>query len=625
MAHANALRSKELRSKKLRSSAVVLAVAGILSTTGCPAPPDADDAGADTSPPGDAGPGGDADAGPDPVVDGGVELEPDPENPGAVIAVTGGSPAAPDGVDGGVLPWTDAPELGEVSFVPNLDSVILHLPAVAGAVDYRAFVLDEEVSLEVEGETERVLGATVHCAGYRQHNDAWDGTRELLRRLEVTGLSGEVRIVVEAIDTACPFPGVIAREHRDVDVVNYALPEEELITFPIVTADEVRASYGSLILNGHRASDDVAQPAPDVAPRVLARTTILLEPNPAAAPAPTSLVFDGFDDDADQPAFVEDLEGLGRSQRAKLFQNSDWSFYTYGAEHAEFSIDRGRLNTIVADWAQDIFATNVVYPKRPASLDDSEYLHAHFEVASNATQRRYWWFFLCGEEELGQTLDADGKLMGNIIQTSFFYQPDGRNPSVEAWNCLQVFARDGWPTPLAPTNTRPESDVRVMVNIAGEPEREGVVNVSPDQYECCGISPGWFRRMDGDGNLGAPVLDDHMLVAPNTRYDFWVRRDRVVMYVNGEQALCNDFPNVPLSMAEAAVGFGQVLYHSAAERVEFFRDYNLRDGQRYLIENTPYVDHRGWDNLGYDEGVAEPPDFDESACFVFDGSYTPGG
>jgi hypothetical protein len=59
------------------------------------------------------------------------------------------------------------------------------------------------------------------------------------------------------------------------------------------------------------------------------------------------------------------------------------------------------------------------------------------------------------------------------------------------------------------------------------------------------------------------------------------------MYVNGEQRLCNDFPTVALTMAEGALGFGQVLYHSAAEREEFRAPYWDRTGQRYYLEIHP--------------------------------------
>ena len=88
-----------------------------------------------------------------------------------------------------------------------------------------------------------------------------------------------------------------------------------------------------------------------------------------------------------------------------------------------------------------------------------------------------------------------------------------------------------------------------------------------------------------------------------------------MLFVNGQQRLCNDFAKYPLTMAEAAVAFGQVLYHSAAERLEFSRSFNLRTGQRYYLENAPYADEREWDNLGFEENVTAPANFDPSPCF----------
>jgi hypothetical protein len=155
-----------------------------------------------------------------------------------------------------------------------------------------------------------------------------------------------------------------------------------------------------------------------------------------------------------------------------------------------------------------------------------------------------------------------------------------------------------------------------MVNQANKPIRESVVDVSPEMYPPAIGPRSWYRQRDGAGNLVAPILDDQQLIAPATHFDLYIRRDRVVMYVNGEQRLCNDFPTVALTMAEGALGFGQVLYHSAAEREEFRAPYWDRTGQRYYLENTPFIDARAWDNVGYGEHVAAPPDFSAASCYV---------
>ncbi len=350
---------------------------------------------------------------------------------------------------------------------------------------------------------------------------------------------------------------------------------------------------------------------------MLARTTVDVTPLGTSAAGPTTTFFDDFQNDG-APAFVSSLPDQGRTQAGKLYQNSSYSFYTYGAEAAQFSFSRGQMHFALADWSQDIMSSNIAYPRKPVALSNTDYLHVTYEVQSDATTRRYWELLLCGADTAGATMGSDGKLMGNIIQTPFFMDNDGLNPSVEGWNCLQIFPRQGWPFTLAPDNTNPESEVRVMVNKSGNLGRSSVVNVSPSQYGNVNIGPpSWFRTQGASGTLTGKILDDQQLIAPRTRFDVYIRRDRVVMYVNGEQRICNELgTSGKLTMAEGALGFGQVFYHSAAERIEFNASYWDRRGQRYYIENSPFVDERDWDNVGYDEHVALPSGFDASPCFT---------
>ena len=155
-----------------------------------------------------------------------------------------------------------------------------------------------------------------------------------------------------------------------------------------------------------------------------------------------------------------------------------------------------------------------------------------------------------------------------------------------------------------------------MANKAGNLGLSSVVDTSPMQYQNMSIGPpSWFRTQDSNGKLIGKILDDQQLIAPRTKFDIYIRRDRVVMYVNGEQRICNDLgTNGKLTMAEGALGFGQVFYHSAAERDEFDNSYWDRRGQRYYLENSPFIDVRSWDNVGYDEHVALPNGFDASVC-----------
>lgn len=537
--------------------------------------------------------------------------------PDGADAVLAPNPSAPTGEGGATLRWAPAPLMDGVKVLANRDSAVLIVPAVAGARDYRAFRVPEGTRLNTNffGD-EEVMGTVIHCAGNRQHNDA-AGVLTVMRQVEVTGLQGPTQIVIEAVDRPCPFTGVQGNQHGTVPVTIDELPLNERHPFTVFTRDEISAAYGSLIVNGHGPGDMLGVPSPHIAPKVLARTAVIVTPTGAQPPL-TGTFFDSFDDDADQPQLVRALADSGnRSQNGQLLTNSKWAFYTWGSDLSQFFIERGELHSVLADWDQDIFSSNVAIPRRPFALSDSSYLHLHYEVASDATARRYWWMFVCGSDTPGQTLDSNGLLRAQIVQTPFFYDTDGRNPSLAGWNCLQVFPLDGSPMTLGPTDTRPESDLRIIVNASNGAERDSVRQVSPNQYRDSTVAKSWYRQQHGNGGaLGKPVLDDQMLIAPRTRMDLYVRRDRVVAYVNGEQRACNDFPNQRLTMAEGAVGFSQVLYHSAAEHLELRESFDDRSGQLYYLFNTPFVDSRTWDNLGVEEDVSSPPSFDAGACFV---------
>lgn len=527
------------------------------------------------------------------------------------------SPTAPKGEDGATLGWTSAAQLPDVLFVANRDSALLVLPEVAEARDYRVFRVPAGVTVTAQADGEQVSGTTIHCAGYRQHNDAFGGTRELLRVVEVTDLAGPTTLVIEALDAPCPYSGALAPRHEDVTVTIDEVPLEDRITFSLFTADEIRARFGSLVLNGHGKGDGLARPGPTQPPKVLARTAVRVTPQGKGTPR-TADFFDDFDGTSGPLLPSGVAEDDDRAYKpGRRFSNSKWDFFVYNdhEEKAQLSEERGLLHVTLPDWEQDVFATVVGVPRAPVALSQSAYLHLTFEVASNATARRYWWVGLCGAEQPGQTFDAEGHFAGHLVQTSFFYEPDGLNVSTDGWNCLQFFPRDGSPFGLGADDTRTESDVRVMVNRAGAARRESVVNVSPAQYPSFAAKPSWFRTQGADGALGNGLLDDQLLVSPRTRFDAYIKRDRLILYVNGQQRFCNDFPGAPLTMAEGAVAVGQVLYHSAAERLEFSRDYNDRTGQRYYLENAPYVDERDWDNVGYEAQVGPPEGFDAASCY----------
>ena len=90
---------------------------------------------------------------------------------------------------------------------------------------------------------------------------------------------------------------------------------------------------------------------------------------------------------------------------------------------------------------------------------------------------------------------------------------------------------------------------------------------------------------------------------------------RMTASINGKSRPM--FSAQPLTMAEGALGFWQVLCHSSAEFLEMRNHQswaNPLTGMSHLINNTPFIDARAWDNVGYRENVEAPADFDPGRC-----------
>jgi hypothetical protein len=534
-------------------------------------------------------------------------------------------PTTPDG-----LGWSDAPLISGVQYIPNRDSLELVVPPVAGAVDYRAIVLSPTIGVYTDGGRETITGTTIVCAGYLQRNTSPD-LRELVDTLQVAGLSGSTRIVIEAIDAPCPFTGVIGASHVELDRTRAANPEilaEDEGFYAVFTEAEEIAAYGATIVNGQGSAAQTGRPAPLTSPRVLGRTTVIVAPTGTAAPAPVADFFDDFAI-ADQPKLVSAGATCYPPDCTHpfidIFQNQKWTFEAAGMDVDQYFVDRGQLHAVVADGGADDFASTVAYPRQLAQLSDTSYLHATYEVNVITSDRRYPWLSICGADQPGQTIAADGSPRSHLNPDSGLQLGDGDNPNQSGFNCIMVFSKDGNPVFALPagdgTESPPETDMRVLIYKTGT----GLtgVNVSPDQYANGFMPHAWFRQQGAGGKITGPMLDRQNLNAPTSHFDVFVRRGRVVVYVDGAQKLCNDFDPAMVTMSEAMVGFGQVLYHTSTEHNEMTPDPNdpnkLHGRMHHVHGNLKYFDRRDWDNLGFESGVALPASgpsaFDETACY----------
>jgi hypothetical protein len=553
--------------------------------------------------------------------------------PAAVPAPVDADPTTPAGPGGGALGWASAPIMTGVQYIAGRDSLELVVPPVADAVDYRAIILAPGVGVTTSGAAETVTGTTIVCAGYLQRSTRRP-LRELIDTIQLAGLTGDTRVVIEALDAPCPFTGVIGNAHVDLprtSAVNPEITATDSRTYSTFTEAEVRATYGAALFNGQGAAPRPGDPAPPIAPHVLARTTVIVAPTGTTAPPPVAGFFDDFAT-ADQPVKISD--GVTCYPPAcdhpfiDIFQNTAWTIESASMDVSQFFIDRGQLHAVVADTGADDFSSVVAYPRHLAQISDTSYLHVTYDVNALTTARRYPWLSICGADAPGHTIKADGTPAFHLAVDSSLQLADGNNPNTAGFNCVMLFSKDGnylFELPAGDgTSSPPETDMRVLIYKQGA----GItgVNVAPDIYKNGWIPPSWFRTVNAAGEVTGRMIDLQNLAAPTSHFDVFMRRGRVVVYVDGQQKLCNDFDASLTTMSEAMVGFGQVLYHTAAEHNDDLAPSTRTDEanaasprSRHVYDNLRFFDRRDWDNLGFESGVALPTTgpsaFDESACY----------
>mgnify|MGYP003471415546 CR=1 FL=1 len=516
--------------------------------------------------------------------------------------------------------------------IPNLDSAVIKIEPVDGARDYRASVMSDGVEVLLDGQgRETVNGATSFCAGQRQRAAPALPTPELMTQIEVTGLTAKTTFVVEAIDALCPFTGLYGLTDTSFEVGNLDNDPHATalrVPVPVLSEASVRKRYGSMIVNGHGPATQPGQPAEPVAPKVLKRWTVEVAPvSQAEAAARKTRDFFADFSQTTQPEWVkggDNGDGTfhapeGRGYSIAAYRNEDFIFYATNAELVSKShvfYDRGQLHMLLADAGQGTMSSAMAIPRKLAHVSDDKYLHVTFESSANSTPRRYWWLSVCGPEAAGQTFQSNGLLKEYMVLTAGFFGADGLNPSYGRWNCLVVFPHDGIMTPVpADSGQNPQSSVIVMIHKAGKPDHESAVNVSPQQLNDA-YPRSWYRMHDGQKVSTRGLLDEYVQRAPRVRFDLYISRSRLVMYVNGEQRICNDFGPERLTMAEAAVGFNDALYHSSAEHTELTLDFADRSGQLYYLQNTLYADQHTYDNVGFEEAVNLPGSFSPSDCYT---------
>lgn len=382
--------------------------------------------------------------------------------------------------------------------------------------------------------------------GKTRFERAWkQGSKQPWLTLTWSGITAETTLVVEALDTGCPFQGHLSPKSiaNPVDPIDPPIQHQ-----PWITLDEAKAASatGEVFINGqHEAANR---------PKAIARSFLKVKPKPHA---PMDW-FMGFSPGTELEQLTDIDCGVSDGNCFQSFRQEsaslDIAMMSMATDIWALGHVNGELWVSFADWAADTGGKFRLTPKQKADMSASQFLHVTMEVSMLSTGRRYPQILIS---------DVDVPVQYNL--------PQG--------NTLVVQTFQDWP------NTY---EVQVCDH------RDWDVNNQCPAYETFRVESG-----SGDVEALAPVPEIGELSGSDHRvaFDVYASTKRVYLFLEKQPYACVDLPasGVPAA-GPVTVTFGDVLYHSGAdEGVMGFHEEHMKLEMR-----------RQWDNLGFSSGQPAP-------------------
>ncbi|MDB4989419.1 MAG: hypothetical protein JWN04_4597 [Myxococcaceae bacterium] len=375
----------------------------------------------------------------------------------------------------------------------------------------------------------------------------YQGTNQPVTELHWSGLTPSSTLVVEALDSVCPYPGRLAAVSIPAMTTTNAATTSGMVMYPAaITPEEARTKFahGELFINGQ---GDGAQ-----VPKAIARAYLRVEPQPSES----FDFFDGFDVGAAPMAFHDVECGTPNhncvNQYRELSDVYDINWHRIVTGQRAHGNLFGELWTRFADEAADTNGKLRITPLKKANVDDKSYLHATMEVTSISTGRRYPQILISDRSApIQDVLDQ-----GNTV-------------------LLEVFRN--WPNYL---------ELQVCDH------RPWDVNNQCPFFQ-------FYEQQDSARKVTglAPVEEMGELTSNDvrTRFDLFLSTKRAYVLVNRKPYGCVDLPASGIPRGPVTVTWGDVLYHSDADSPYGFH-----------AKHQQYDTERHFDNLGFSSGVAEP-------------------
>jgi hypothetical protein len=376
-----------------------------------------------------------------------------------------------------------------------------------------------------------------------------------------SGITGPTTLVVEALDTGCPFQGHLSP--KSIPSVTAMFGSMALVHQPFVTIDDVRASSstGEVFING--------QHDPNSRPKAIARAFVNVSPSAHAKMD----FFANFSPNATPETFTEIPCG---SPDGNCYQTWRQQSPTYDqmfisvesgptAGSGLFAVGAvlGELWVTYADVAADTNGKFRLTSRQKASMDSSTFLHVTMEVDAYTTARRYPQILISDQDAPVQYALARGHAV--VVQS---FGEIGQSIDWPIDYQIEVCNLRTWDV----NNQCPAYDFHHLKDSAGM-----IAHFAPND------------------EVGEHASVDHRIL-----FDVYASTKRAYLFLDDRPYACADLPSAGVPNGPVTVTWGDVLYHSAVDHTFAFHKAHMQIEQR-----------RHFDNLGFSSGVAAPA-WDES-------------
>jgi hypothetical protein len=411
-----------------------------------------------------------------------------------------------------------------------------------------------------------------------------------------SGITGPTTLVVEALDTQCPYQGLPSAQ-------SFPSLQDGNLHQPFVTVDDMRAASATTeaFINGQNGPAwdwspyyyDLEQGFYDAGAGIDASVTLdgatpaqLLANTGAGLPLPKAIARSFVQVEVIPHASMDFLATFPPNATPETFTpvtagpptegcSQDWryqsaTFYAHficmdggptpGSGLFTFGPVMGELWTTMGDNGADTNGKLRLTSLQKATMSSSTFLHVTMEVDSYSTSRRYPQILIS---------DQDNPVQYNL--------PNGHTLIIQTRGELATYYGD---YPI---------DLQVQIcNL-----RTWDVNNQCPLYDLYHVtdSSGNVLHLAPNDEVGEHASTDHRML-----YDVFASSQRVYVFLDGAPYGCADLPAVgPPQAGPVTVTWGDVLYHSAVDD-----NYEFHHGHEQIET------HRHFDNLGFSSGVLAP-------------------